>query len=263
MQVYGAISKSSSRFPMPFGSNIYIYCDLFIQSEEELFEAIEDAKILHKRFNNDNDLIIKVTRPTTVDVLRRIEKSIEGLENVNFDIDYHNLGIHKILKADKSKFDIGMIVLTKSLLNYKEAIKDIVSLKLPIFKVGKENISSLKSTVLLLNNNKIYEQLSPLLFDISNQLKIKPKVFSIDPMGDTKRDELISHLNNLSKIFGQNVSIINEKANPIKRIQKEHNVLQILPLKVEMFEKRTIKFLLQTVIFYLLTWRALTRYWYL
>jgi hypothetical protein len=242
-QVYSAISKSSSQFPMPFGANLYLYIDLFIQAEDEVFSAIEDAKILHKRFNNNNDLIIKITRPTTVDMIERITKEFEGIEKIIIEVDYHNLGIHKILKKDKLEYDIGMLILTKSLLKHKEAIKDIVSLKLPIFKVGSEHISTLKSSLILLNDNKLYEQISPLLFDISSQLKIKPKVFNIDPIGDTQRDELVSHLINLSKIFGQNLAMIKEKANPIKRLQKESNVLQILPLKPEMFEKRRIKFL--------------------
>jgi hypothetical protein len=241
-QVYGAISKSTSQFPMPFGSNLYIYIDLFIQNEEEVFSALEDAKILHKRFNNNNTLIVKITRPTTVEIIDKIKGSLDDIENIIVDMDYHNLGIHKILKKDKIDFDIGMLILTKSILKHKEAIKDIISLKLPIFKVGKEHISSLKSSLILLNDNKHYEQISPLLFDISGQLKIKPKVFNIDPIGDTQREEIISHLTNLAKIFGQNIVIVKEKTNPIKRLQKEKNVLQLLPLIPEIFEQRRIKF---------------------
>ena len=240
-QVYSAISKSKNQFPMPFGNNIYIYIDLFIQDEDEVLEAIKDAKILHKRMKN-NKLIIKITRPTTVEILNKIDLLVNDYENVIIDMDYHNLGIKNILKTDKVKFDIGLIVLTLSLLKYKEAIINVVSLKLPIFKVGRENISSLKSALVLLNENKVYEQISPILFDISSQLKIKPKVFDIDPIGDKNTDELISHLNNLSKIFNQNITIVTEKLNPIKRFYKEQNVLQILPLKEEMFKKRRFKF---------------------
>ncbi len=241
-QVYSAISKSSNQFPMPFGSNIYIYIDLYIQNETEVINAIEDAKILHKRMSN-NKLIVKITRPTTIDILNKIDLILEGLHNVVIDMDYHNLGIQNILKEDKVKFDIGLVVLTLSLLNYKEAIKNIVLLKLPIFKVGSEQISSLKNALVLLNDKKLYEQISPILFDISSQLKIKPKVFDIDPIGDKNTDELISHLNNLSKIFNQNITIITEKSNPIKRIKKEQDILQILPLNEKMFQKRRFKFL--------------------
>lgn len=241
IQVYNAISKSSTQFPMPFGKNIYLYIDMFIQNEQEIIEAIEDVKILHQRMKTAS-LVVKITRANTVDSLNKIKFHLKTMDDMKLEIDYKNSGIHKTLKEDKIKFDIGMIVLTKSLLKHKEAIKDIVLLKIPIFKVGEEHISSLKHSLILLNDNKLYEQISPILFDISSQLKITPKVLDIDPIGDKDRDGLISHLNNLSKIFNQNINLVKDKTNPINRINKENNILQILPLKEDMFKKRLVKF---------------------
>ena len=241
IQVYNAISKSSTQFPMPFGKNIYLYIDMFIQSEEEILNAIEDVKILHQRIKSSL-LIIKVTRANTIVSLNKIKFAINNIEDMKFEVDYNNLGIHKILKADKVRFDIGLVVLTKSIIRHKEAIKDIIFLRLPIFKVGEENISSLKYSLILLNDNKLYEQISPALFDISSQLKIIPKVLDIDPIGDKDTENLLGHLNNLSKIFNQNINIVQEKLNPIKRLNTEHNILQILPLKEEMFKKRLVEF---------------------
>jgi len=241
IQVYNAISKSLTQFPMPFGQNIYFYIDMFIQSESEILDGLEHSKILHKRMKNLK-LILKITRPTTVESIKKIKEKIKKEDNVVLEIDYHNIGIHKILKKDKDLYDIGLIILTKKVLSYKEAIADIVSLKLPILKIGAEYISSLKNSLLLLNDNKIYEQLSPLLFDISNQLKIKPKVLDMDPIGDKNREELVSHLNNLSKIFNENIVVVQGKQNPIKQLYQEHNILQIIPLKPDMFKKRRISF---------------------
>lgn len=241
-QVYSAIAKTNTQFPMPFGSNIYLYIDLYIQNPQEVYNAIEDCLILHKRMKN-HSLVLKITRPTTVDVIDKIQAMVKEVKNIIIDMDYHNIGITKLLKLDKIKYHIGMLVLTKSFFQYTEAIKNIVSLKIPVFKLGVENISSLKSSLILLNENKIYEQISPVLFDISNQLKIKPKIFNIDPIGDKNRENLLSHLHNLSKIFNQNITVVDEKANPVKRLNKERNILQILPLEVEMFKKRRWKFL--------------------
>ena len=241
LQVYSAISKSSAQFPMPFGQNLYLYIDMHIQKEKEILNAIKDVKILHKRLKNFK-LVVKITRHTTVESLNKIKMLLNDIENLVVNMDYHSKGFRKILQEDKYKFDMGMIVLTKSLLNYRDIVSDVIALKIPIFKVGSENISSLKSSLVLLNDNKLYEQISPILFDISNQLKIRPKILDIDPMGDTKRENVISHLNNLSKIFNQNIVVVSEKSNPIKRLSQEQNVLQILPLKAEMFNKRKVKF---------------------
>lgn len=241
IQVYNAISKLNTQFPMPFGKNIYLYIDMFVQNEEEIISAIKDVRILHQRMKN-NQLVVKITRPTTIESLNKIKFNLHQIPHMKLEIDYHNMGIHTILKEDKIRFDIGLLVLTKSILTHKEAIKDIILLKLPIFKVGDENISSLKHTLVLLNDERLYEQISPTLFDISSQLKIKLKVLDIDPIGDKNRDGLIAHFNNLSKIFGENIIVVKEAVNPIKQLNKEHNILQVLPLRKNMFQKRLMKF---------------------
>jgi len=241
LQVYSAISKSSAQFPMPFGQNIYLYIDMYIQSEQEILNVIKNVKMLHKRLKNYK-LVVKITRHSTVESINKIKAQLENIKNLVVSMDYHSKGMKKLLKEDKYKFDMGMIVLTKSLLNYRDIISEVLALKIPIFKIGSENISSLKSSLVLLNDNKHYEQISPILFDISSQLKITPKILDVDPIGDSKRDDLLDHLNNLSKIFNQNIVVVSEKSNPIKRLSSEQHVLQILPLKVDMFKKRKIKF---------------------
>lgn len=241
-QVYSAISRTAGHFPMPFGNNIYVYCDLFIQTEQEVVDAIKKAKILHQRMKN-KELIIKITRPTTVTIMEQIKALLSNIENIILEIDYANSGINTILKEDKKRFDIGLIILTTSLLNYKEAIRNIIEFKIPILKTGTEQLSSIKHTIMLLNDVNYYEQLSPIVFDISGQLKLKIKIFNMDPVGDNNQDTLLGHLENLSKIFNQDIQTISNANNPIKELQKEQNILQILPLREAMFDRRRFNFL--------------------
>ena len=239
--VYNAISKLKKQFPMPFGSNIYLYLDMYIQTLKDILNIIEDIKILHKRLDNKK-LIIKITRPTTANDINTILEKFNNVENLTIDIDYHDLGIEDILSQDKIKYDIGLIVIAGLLIKKEKNIKILLDIKLPILKLGKENIISLKHSLILLNDEHLYEQIAPVLFDISNQLKIKPRILDIDPIEDGDRSHLISHINNLSKIFNQNIILVQERSNPIKQLKKEKNILQILPLQSEMFDKRTISF---------------------
>lgn len=240
-QVYGAISRTAGHFPMPFGGNIYVYCDLFVQPEYEIIDAIKKAKVLHQRMKN-KELIIKITRPTTAIFMNEIKELTANIDDVLIEIDYSNTGIHAILKDNIKRFNIGLLVLTKSLLEHKIAIKNILEYKIPIFKVGSEKLLSIKHTTILLNDDTVYEQLSPVLFDIAGQLKVKIKVFNIDPIGDENKSELISHLENLSKIFNQDITVISNGNNPMQELKSEQNILQILPLKEEMFDKRRFDF---------------------
>jgi hypothetical protein len=240
-QVYGAISQTAGHFPMPFGGNFYVFCDLHISSQSEVIDAVKKARFLHQRLKN-KELIIKITRPSTTDIIEEIKELTKNLNDTIVEIDYAHKGINTILKEDKKRFGIGMIILTQSILAQKEAIKDILEHKIPIFKVGHQKLVSVKKTLLLLNDESNYEQLSPVVFDISRQLKLKIKVLDIDPIGDFGREKLISHLENLSKIFNQDINIIANENNPIKELKKEENVLQILPIKKDMFNQRRINF---------------------
>ena len=52
------------------------------------------------------------------------------------------------------------------------------------------------------------------------------------------KTNLLDHFENLSKIFNEKIEIISSNENPIRELKKEKNMLQILPLKAEMFKKR-------------------------
>ena len=243
MQVYNAIGKTQGQFPMPFGHNIYFYLDLYLQNDKSVKKALTDIKFLHQRLKNQK-LIIRITRPTSVFIMNYIKKSIKSLESVVLVIDYATKGLNRILKDDFRKYDIGMLILTPQMFKDKEAIASILSFKVPIFKLGYESLRSIKNTVVLLNDTHSYEQISPIVFDFASQVKTKTKIFDLDPIGEEEdKTDLLDHFENLGKIFNEPVELISSNENPIRELKKEANVLQILPLKKDMFQKRlSLKF---------------------
>ncbi|MGA1932929.1 COG3400 family protein [Arcobacter sp. YIC-464] len=238
MQVFNAIGKNQGQFPMPFGHNIYLYLDLYLQDEESVKKAILEAKYLNQRLKNGK-LIVRITRPTTVGIMNFIKDELRHFPTITLRIDYANSGLFKILREDFRRFDIGMIILTQEMFKDKEAIAGIINLKIPVFKLGKEKLKSIKNTVVLLNDTASYEQISPMVFDVASQIKTKTKIFDLDPIGEEEdKSNLLDHFENLAKIFNEKVEIISTTENPIRKLKKEKNMLQILPLKKEMFKKR-------------------------
>ena len=238
MQVFNAIGKNQGQFPMPFGHNIYLYLDLYLQSEESVRKAILEAKFLNQRLKN-RKLIVKITRPTSVGIMNFIKDELRHFPSITLRIDYGNTGLFKILREDFRKFDIGMIILTKEMFKNKEAISRLIEFKVPIFKLGNEKLKSIKSTVVVLNDTPSYEQISPMVFDVASQVKTKTKIFDLDPIGEEEdKSNLLDHFENLAKIFNEKVEIISSSENPIRKLKKQKNMLQILPLKQEMFKKR-------------------------
>ena len=238
MQVYNVIGKTQGQFPMPFGINIYLYLDLYLQNDESVKKAIDEAKYLNQKLKN-NLLIVRITRPTTVEIMDFIKEELKHFPSIVLIIDYANKGFNRIIKEDFRKNNIGMIMLTPEMFKDKEDIQSILDLKIPIFKFGKENLKAVKRTVIILNDTNSYEQISPIVFDISSQLKIKTKIFDLDPVGDKEgKTNLIDHFENLAKIFNEKIEVVTSSQNPIRELKKQKDMLQLLPLKENMFKKK-------------------------
>lgn len=240
MQVYNAIGKSQGQFPMPFGHNIYLYLDLFLQDKKRIIDVINEVKYINKRLKNKK-LIIRITRPTSVEIINLIRSSFIDDSLVEIKMDYHNLGMIKLLKNDIKSFDAGMVILTNEMFKNRKYTKDVLDLKVPILKLGDDLAGIIKKAVVLLNDVNSYEQISPVIFDVSSQLKTKTRIFDMDPIGkgeDEDKVNLIDHLENLAKIFNQKIEIISNEKNPIRELKKQTNTLQILPLKADMFKQR-------------------------
>ncbi|HIP12184.1 MAG TPA: potassium transporter TrkA [Arcobacter sp.] len=241
LQVYNAVSKSYGHFPMPFGKNIYVYINLYIQSEAEAVNTLKKARLLTAKMKNSK-LIVKITKPTTMECIYKLKETISAVKNKKIEFDYHFRDDASMLKEDKKRFDMGIIVLSQSLLQNIKIVKQVLKLRIPIFKVGTENINKINTAVVVLNNITHYEQLSPIIFDITSQLKYKINVIDSDPIGDQDRSNLIEHFDNLSKIFNQSIKIETNTKNPVKLLKRKKNVLQILPIKNDMLEKRYFDF---------------------
>lgn len=237
MQVYNAIGKTQGQFPMPFGHNIYLYLDPFLQDESNVIKSIEEAKYLNTMLKNQ-DLIIRITRPTNVGLMNEINACIAGIDNIRLQIDYKNSGFKSILKEDRKRFDIGIIMLSHEFFEDIEAIAPLIEMRIPILKLGLDMINTTKETFVLVNDTNSYEQISPIIFDVSSQLKTKTKIYDMDPIGDESKLDLIDHFESLAKIFNQKIEVINDEKNPIRELKKQENILQIMPLKKDMFTKR-------------------------
>lgn len=237
MQVYTAIDKTQGQFPMPFGHNIYLYLDLYFQKEHEVKKAIKEAKYLNKYIKNQK-LIVRITKPTTVPLMNFIKKELRNHDSISIQIDYKRESFAKLLSNDIKKFDIGMMIFSYDLFSRKDILVELDDIRIPILKLGREKFEDIQDSFVLLNDTNSYEQISPIVFDISSQLRTKTKILDMDPIGDENKNDLLDHFENLSKIFNQKVEIVSNNKNPIRELKSQNNILQIMPLKKSMFKKR-------------------------
>ncbi|OCL84025.1 COG3400 family protein [Arcobacter porcinus] len=239
MNIYNVIGKTQGQFPMPFGSNIYLYLDLYLECEESLKTVIDGTKYLNEKLKNSL-LIVRITRPTTPSIMTFIKENLEESRTIIIHIDYANRGFKELYKEDNRRYNIGLLTPCPSMFKNKKALVDIFEANTPIYKVGLENLRAAKNIAVVLNDYASYEQIAPTVFDLASQLKLKSKVFNHDPIGEKdNQDELLNNYENIAKVFNEKVEIVSGDNNPIRELRQQEYILQVLPLKEKMFRKRS------------------------
>ena len=222
--VYRSIKKELGQFPAPFGSSIYCLVDMHDMKSKEIDKLVNDALLLHSKISS-NKLHVKIINPT-------YSKSFEKLKSYNnkhisIEIDYYNKDVSSVMKKDLEEKDIGLIVVTNRFF-----MANVVLLhrsKLPVFKIGAWGFSSLSEGVVLSSNAEDIEKESAVIFDISSQLDLNIKLYNFNPDNSTEKNSLAEHFDNLSKLFGQKVEVINAKRNPLLKLRNRDDVLQFVP----------------------------------
>lgn len=220
--VFKSIKRELGQFPSPFGSSIYCVIDMLKMSEEEIDLLLKDATLLHSRLNSKK-LHIKVINPTLSDTFKKIQNFDE--EQFNVIVDYFETNEKKALMEDTGKMDIGLIVVDKRF--FQKHKKSLYKTKLPIFKLGTKGFDLLTRSVVLNNDTHEIEQESSVIFDVSTQLGLDLKLYTYNQDHAEQDKRLAEHFENLSKIFGREVEVIQSERNPLFDLRNASDILQL------------------------------------
>ena len=105
---------------------------------------MKNAGAINEKLKNSL-LIVKVTRPTTVAIMELIKNELKYFPTIILQIDYANLGFKEIIKEDSRKYNIGLLILTKSMFKDLYKLNFLLELKIPIFKMGEESLKASKN----------------------------------------------------------------------------------------------------------------------
>jgi len=236
--IFKSIKRETGQFPLPYGTNSYLFIDAKREKRFEIEKSLQDALYLHSRLK-DKKLIIRVINPSCIKVLEMI-KEVDR-EDVEVEIDFSSNNSFEIILRDILTYKVGIIMLFNRLFENKELKKILFKANLPILTFSKEPINILKYSALLLCKNKDLVLISSTIFDISIQLQLDLVLFNIDPEGGNNIN-IIEHYENLASIFSKNIKVVKSKNNPIRELQKEKSILQFLP-----FSKKILKNRLSTI----------------
>ena len=229
--VFKSIKRELGQFPSPFGSSIYCLIDMLRMRDNEIDTLLNDALLLHSKLNS-NKLHVKIINPTYSKTLDKI-KSYNN-HHINVMIDYFENNPRKALKEDTESMDIGLIVVMNRF--FQKNRRALYKTKLPIFKMGKRGFASLNQGVVLSNDAHEIEQESSVIFDVATQLSLELKLYTYNPDHESEKNSLIEHFDNLSKIFGREVDVVQSDKNPLVKLRNKDNILQFLPFSPKILE---------------------------
>ncbi len=228
--VYKSVKREFGQFPVPFGENIYCYIDMKNMSEEEIEILSNDAMLLHSKLNSKK-LIFKIVNSKFSKVLDKMKSYASS--NMLVEFDFHQKNSKEIIINDIDRHYIGLFVTTQRFLS--DNFNLLYELKLPIFKVSNSGFYKIKEMVFLGSDSKKAEKFSSIIFDISSQLKVCIALFDVDLQKNEENEKIISHFQNLGKIFEKRVKVIKTVENPIMDLSSRDDFIQFV-----IFEKKML-----------------------
>ncbi|OPX26448.1 MAG: hypothetical protein DRG11_06900 [Epsilonproteobacteria bacterium] len=238
-QIANIIQRDQGQFPIPYGKNIYTYLDMSKTDMQECLD-ITNKSITLNRVLKEAKLYIKINNPTSFEDIDKIKASFDKNDIYNMDISYKSNNGIQTIQTDIENLEVGLFVATKEFYQNGQHLNMILSKNIPIFISSNQKLNDISHCVVIPNGEKTYEQIASMIFDISSQFKKMLNIYDMSPVGDSKDKKLLDYLRELSITYNQDIKILTNEENPIRYLQNEKNVLQIMPMRTDVFRKRLL-----------------------
>ncbi len=236
--VYKAIKRELGQFPEPFGSNIYIYLDMDLIKHDNVEGFIERAIYAHERFGHT--LVIKIVNPSNIDIIWKIKKFRS--DDIIIDIDYDGTRLKERFFGDIKAFHAGLVIVPNEMFDDYETRATLYQAHVPVLKLSDGKLSSVKDASIILSDNRDLEKISSTIFDISEQMSLNIELYNYLNEHQEAKEQVIEHYNNLSTIFSKSIKVIKEGENPLKKLKKKEDFMQILPFTKKLTKRKIYSF---------------------
>ena len=119
-------------------------------------------------------------------------------------------------------------------------------LKRPLYIFGISSLYNISKATLLMGDEVEMETLSSSVFDICETLNLKLSLCNYDPEGDfSEKKNIIEHYETLANLHSFKIEIKEKKANPIRELREESNILHIAPFDKSVMYKPIANFFSQ------------------
>jgi hypothetical protein len=234
------ISEKGNSF-LKYGNNLYCLIDMNIDTKYSIMQLLKSIKYLSKNLKNGK-IYIRIINPQNIKLLDFIKK-FDG-NNVDIYICYKNSNIEQIFSKDFIILGIGILVISNLLFAQKNIKLLLGGLKLAIIKIGKKSLKKAQNIVVAMDENKKYESISNIVFDVATQLDKNIIIYDLSP--EVKDKKTIAHYHEMSKVFSKEITKISSNQNPIIKLREYDNFIQILPHSKEITNSSKLNSLFST-----------------
>jgi len=236
--VYRAIKRELGQFPAPFGTNLYFFVDMAVDSEASIINQLECAEFIHQELGHE--LIIKVMNPGCIELLQKIKA--HRSDTITVQINYSSNREEDIILNDIKEYHIGLVIISRFVFACQSIRRVLYEGNIPVLSMSERPISELKEAVVVLSDNRDLEKVSTAVFDISEQMGYNLELFNYTVEHDGAKEQVIEHYNNLASIFSKSIRVIEQDENPIRTLRKKKNFLYCLPFTEKMIKGSVISF---------------------
>lgn len=236
--VYRAIKRELGQFPEPFGSNIYMYLDMDLLNHKKVEKFVARAIFAHQKFGRT--LIIKVVNPSSFELLWKIKKYRS--QNVIIDINYDAKGLESVFFNDIKNYHVGLVIVSNEIFENHKMRSMFYDAHVPILKIAEKNLSLVKDASIILGDNRDLEKISSTIFDISEKMNLNIELYNYTNEAQDAKEQVVEHYSNLATIFSKSVKIIKDGENPIKKLKRKDDFIQLLPFTKKLTFKNFYSF---------------------
>ena len=219
------IKRELGQFPEPFGTTLYLFIDMTKIDSTSLPYILDQTIYIQEKL--DKELFIRVVNPNDIDALERI-KALRSTNRFVF-IEYETFTLKTLLLNDKREFHSGLMIVANESFYDVETRRALYDTHLPVFKLSRKPLESLKDVVLVLSENKDAERISNTIFDFAEQFDLNIELYNYLGEHQDIKEEVIEHYYNLATIFSKSIKVYKEEENPLRVLKGKEHFVHIVP----------------------------------
>ena len=248
--IYKSINRRIGLFPEPFGQNLYLVLD-FMRDKEKALIYLKEAIYLTDQLE-EKALIVRIVNPSDfvlIDQLREEEK-----ENVTIHVCYDTAEVNTLIEYDIQLYDIGLVLNSIDSFEKLGLMEQLFDLKKLVYLFGDRSLYDISESVVLITDESEMESISSTVIDFSESLNLKLHLCDFDPEGDFEsKQKIIEHYETLSQIFNYEITIDQERVNPVRKLRSFDAIIQLSAFNQKTSKRSIFNFVSTRVQDYLLT----------